>query len=182
MMEEWPNRITVFLLQLELLSAKSPDDVEGYASIVLKMIAITQLTETAFMTIVGKIHTLVSKKATGRACVCLDNLISTRLLTMDRVDWLEQAIITRLWLTIQDRINHEERTVDELRATLDTVAKQLPRPLSPKATHAAQILLWKVSETFFVQESYQVCSAWCGLALHVVFDKSGELNCAKISR
>ncbi|KAF8252313.1 SPO22-domain-containing protein [Wilcoxina mikolae CBS 423.85] len=182
--EDWPNRISVFLLKLDLILAQSPEsaDMAAYRQIILHMIDVTQLTETTFKVIIGKIHVLVSNHATEHACNCLDALISKRLLPMECEDWLNRAFITRLYVTIQHKSTDDESAIANLHSLLDTIAKQLQKTFNPISTHAAQILLWRVSETLYVQEKYHLCSAWCQLALHMVFDRSGELNLSKISR
>jgi hypothetical protein len=182
MTEDWPNRLATSLLELDLVLAHSPDNLESYYRILLRVIDTTQLSEQTFKIIMGKIHLLVMKKATGPVQECLDTLIHKRLLPMDQEDWLARAFVTRLWATIQDKSCQEQSSIQSLYALLDTIAKHLAKPLSPTATYAAQSLLWKVSETFYLQEKHQISSAWCRVALHMIFDKSGELNLAKISR
>jgi len=146
------------------------------------MIDVAQLTEQTFKTIMGRIHVLVSKKAVRLACSCIDTLISKRLMPLEDDDWLAQAFITRLWATVHDKTSRGEDSIEDLNLLLDKLTKQLSKPLSKTATHAAQILLWRVSETFYLQEKYDLSSKWCRVALHKVFDRSGELNLAKISR
>jgi tetratricopeptide (TPR) repeat protein len=182
MAEEWPSRLATSLLELELVQAQNAGDFNAYHRILLRVIDTTQLSEQTFKIIMGKIHLLVTKKATGPVKECLDALIHKRLLPMDREDWLARAFVTRLWATIQDQDCREEVTIQKLYELLDAIAKHLEKPLSPTATYAAQSLLWKVSETFYLREKYQLASAWCRVALHMVFDKAGELNLAKISR
>lgn len=182
MIEDWPTRLVVYLLKLDLALAEFPEDPEAYRDIILKVIAVIQLTETTFKTILRRIHVLVSKKAAAQACQCVDTLISKRLLPMEKESWLEQAFVTRLWIMLQSPKCLEESGIAPLKELLDAMTRKLEKPLSPKATHAAQILLWKVSEVMYVQEKYRLASLWCRVALHMVFDKSGELNYAKIAR
>ncbi|KAI5800044.1 meiosis protein SPO22/ZIP4 like-domain-containing protein [Geopyxis carbonaria] len=183
MHQEWPTRTTVQLLRLDLVAAESPDDTTGYCEVIMRMITVTQLSEITFKSILGRINVLVAKKASILGCKCLDTLISKRLLQLEKDDWLEQAFVTRLWITIQDsHACQEESIVESLKTLLDLIVKQLSNTLSAKATHAAQVLLWKVSEVFFTQKNWRLSYSWCKLALHMVFDKSGELNDAKIAR
>jgi hypothetical protein len=184
MSEEWPNRLSVFLLKLDLILEQSPDstDMTAYCQIILQMIDVTQFTETTFKVVLNRIHVLVSKNAAGLACDCLDTLISKRLLPMEREDWLDKAFITRVYVTIQHKFTHDESAIASLHSLLDTIAKQLRKTFNQTSTHAAQLLLWRVSETLFVQGKYHLSSAWCHIGLHMAFDKSGELNYAKISR
>lgn len=183
MFQEWPTRTIVQLLRLDLVATESPDDTNGYHEVIMRMITMTQFTEITFKSILSRINVLVSRKASHLACKCLDTLISKRLLPLEKGDWLEQAFVSRLWITIQDsHACQEEAIIESLKALLDLIVKQLPNPLSAKATHAAQVLIWKVSEIFFTQQNWRLSCSWCKLALHIVFDKSGELNDAKIAR
>lgn len=183
MLEDWPGLLAVLALKLRLVLLRTPDDVDGYARILFKMIDVAHLTDSNFALVVGKIRSMVVKKnAVKQACECLDALIRSRLLPMERDDLLEKAFVTRIWATIQDRTCGDNKVVENLKVLLDVVAKQLKRPLGQKVTGSATGLLWKASEVFYMQHNYHASSKWCRLALHVVFDKSGELNIAKISR
>lgn len=182
MSEDFPGLPNVMNLKLKLITAKSPEDTEGYARVVYKMIDATQLTDSNFTLVMGRIRDLVKMSSVKAACECLDVFIRKRLAAMEREDLLEKAFITRIYITIQDRTYGEEKVVDNLRALLDAISKQLKRSLRQGATNAAIGLLWRVSEAFYNQQKYKISSQWCRLALHVVFDKSGVLNIAKISR
>lgn len=140
------------------------------------MILVVQITDISFKTIIGKVHAL-AKLDVGLACRSADSLIFRVLEQQDRV---EQTFVTRLWITVQSVA--QDNLAQPLLELLDAMTKKLAKPLGAKATHAAQILLWKVSETFFAQKKYDLASLWCRIALHLVFDRSGELNCAKIAR
>lgn len=183
MTDDWPARLSVSLLKLDLVLAENPNDINAYCDVLIKIITVTQLSGTTFKVILGRIHALLKMSPT-KACDCLDTLISKRLLDLDNQEWLEQTFVTRLWFIIQSQnydIN-EGPTLEALRELLDTMARQLPKPLSAKATHAAQILLWKVSDMLYTKQKYESACNWCRVALHMVFDKSGDMNHAKIAR
>jgi hypothetical protein len=183
--EDWPAyRVSIWRLKIDLILSKSPEnpDLAEYAQVVRYMIDVAQLTDTTFKLILHRIHDLVSRKAAEKACDCLDLLISKRLLPMEREDWLDKAFVTRLHITVQHQIDREEDAITSTRALLDTIARNLKGTFSPKSTHAAQALLSKVSEALYHQKKYHLASEWCRIALHMAFDRSGELNHAKLSR
>ncbi|KAH0614706.1 uncharacterized protein H6S33_000342 [Morchella sextelata] len=182
MNEDWPTRLTVYLLRLDLVNAESPDNMQSYSEVLSRMLSIVELTEHSFKIIMGRIHVLVSKKDIRLACKCLDELLIKRILVLERDDWIERTFVTRLWVTIQDRAADDEAILPSLRNILDSMMKKLTKALSPKATHAAQILLWKITEAFFSQGKYQIAGSWCRIAQHSIFDTSGGSNIAKISR
>lgn len=182
MTDEWPTRLSVQLLKLDLATAESPDNAKSYYEVLMNMIATCQLSSTAYKTILGRIHALASKKDVARACECLDMLICNRLLSLNEQDLLEQAFVTRIWFIIQSNSYENEKVIHALKELLDTMTKSLQKPLGAKATHAAQILLWKVSDVLYAKTRYEVASQWCRVALHGIFDKAGDLNHAKIAR
>lgn len=182
MIDDWPTRLSVQLLKLDLVTAESPDNTKSYFEVLINIISICQLSSTAYKTILGRIHTLAAKKDVIRACECLDILISKRLLALNDQDLLEQAFVTRIWFIIQSNSYENETVINALQELLDTMIKNLQKPLGAKATHAAQILLWKVSDVLYAKTKYDAASQWCRVALHVIFDKSGDLNHTKIAR
>lgn len=182
MSEDWPTRLTVYLVRLDLVIAGSPDNTQEYYEVLSRMLSVVQFTEMTFKVIMGRIHVLVSKKNIRLACKCLDELLTKRILILERDDWIERTLVTRLWVTIQDQSSEDDTILPALRNLLDSMAKKLAKTLTPKATHAAQILLWKITEAFFAQGKYQTASSWCRIAQHSIFDTTGELNLTKISR
>lgn len=151
------------------------------SEVLLKMIEIAQFSEDVFRTVLGRIQKLSDQSVT-LACTCLDELISKRLLVLGQDEWIERAFVTRLWMTVKNNTSLEGNTLATLKKLVDSMARQISKPLSPKSTQAAQILLWKVSEALLVQEKWVEASMWCEVALHRVFDKSGDLNYAKLGR
>lgn len=182
MVDDWPTRLSVQLLKLDLITAVSPDDTKAYCDVLTNMIALSQLTATTYKTILGRIHVLASKKDIMKACECLDLFIGKRLLTLNDQDMLEQALVTRVWFIIQSSSYENESVIQSLKELLDTMTRNLQKPLRAKATHAAQILLWKVSDVVYAKLKYYIAGEWCRVALHAIFDKSGDLNHAKIAR
>ncbi|KAF8469089.1 meiosis protein SPO22/ZIP4 like-domain-containing protein [Kalaharituber pfeilii] len=166
--EDWPTRMAVHLLRLDILAAESPDAVEDYYNVIAKMVLVVQMSEQVFRTV-------------PLACKCLDELL-TKLLLLNEDNWIEQTFITRLWMSVKVCVSIEGNTLTSLKRLIELLGKQTSKPLSSKSTHAAQILLWKVSEALLSQEKYKQASEWCEVALHKVFNKSGDLNYAKIAR
>lgn len=153
--------------------------MESYCQVILQAIDTVVLTETAYKAIIHGIHSLASKKLAELACNCLDSLITKRL---ELGDWLDQTVVTRLYVTVHIGSALDKDAVSGIRHLLDAIANKMPRTFSPRTTLAAQLFLWRASETLYSQEKYRLSSAWCRLALHMVFDRSGESNLAKICR
>ncbi|KAF8420073.1 meiosis protein SPO22/ZIP4 like-domain-containing protein [Tirmania nivea] len=181
MSENWPTRISILRLKLDLITMENSNAVDEYHKVLLKMIEIAQFSEDVFRTVLGRIQKLSDKSVT-LACNCLDEMISKRLLVLEQDEWVERAFVTRLWMSVKNNTSLEGTTLAVLKKLVDSMSRQLSKPLSPKSTHAAQILLWKVSEAFLAQEKWLEASEWCEVALHRIFDKSGDLNYAKLRR
>lgn len=62
----------------------------------------------------------------------------TRLFLAERVEWIEKAFITRLWMSINQSETPE--IVHEIRDLVDSLSDNLSKPLDAAATHAAQIV------------------------------------------
>lgn len=119
-----------------------------------------------------------------------------RLFESENDDWIEKVFVTRLWMTVS--ATETSGNTQSLVALVNELSSKLQKPLSASATHASQIvrdlnpsrrpeantlqLLWKLIELNYTQGQFAAAEAWCKLALHKVFENSGELNAAKISR
>lgn len=115
------------------------------------------------------------------AAKLMDDLLF-RLLETENHEWIEKAAITSLWLRLSSPNSENGETLASVQDTLDNLVHSVKRPLTVQATHAAQTLLWKRIEAAYAQEHYEIAESWCRLAMHRVFEKSGELNRSKIAR
>lgn len=172
----------MYLLRLKLVGAETPGDTRKYYEVLSRMISVVQLTETSFKVIMTRIHGLVSDGAVRLACKSLDELLAKRVLALEQDDWIERTFVTRLWVTVREQSLQEEVSLPSLQRLLDAIMKKLEKPLSPEASLAGQVLLWKIADALYSQQKYEMSSSWCKMAQHPIFDKSGELNQAKIGR
>ncbi|KAF2090252.1 SPO22-domain-containing protein [Saccharata proteae CBS 121410] len=173
------NKMVVPLLRLELLSAKQPFDPEVYYATLDRMIRSMPLTEANFKTLMHHVHKLKSQDAM-LAGKMIDRFLETRLFESENRPWIEKATITRIWISAS--LKDEDQSMSVVRCLLDAVAENTHGPFNAPATHAAQTLLWKRIEAAFAEKRYEVAEAWCRLTKHRLFERSGELNQAKISR
>ncbi|BFZ64485.1 sporulation-specific protein 22 [Saitoella coloradoensis] len=177
--EAFPTSQWTFLLKLELVQKES-GDAKAYHAVLVSMIDLTPLTLQSFPSIISKVHNLVSRSPI-LAISALDTLLK-RLLLTDNVEWIEQTLITRLWVTAKDPKECDEECVRSVLGVLDSVERGCEKAISGKAMHAGQILLWKVSEVLFAKGDYGGTIKWCEAARHPVFNGAGESNEAKIAR
>jgi len=70
----------------------------------------------------------------------LDDLLNLRLYETENVDWIEKAIITRLWLAA-DAEQHISTDLTSLLEWLSGTLEKLRDSLSGTACHAAQTVL-----------------------------------------
>jgi hypothetical protein len=70
------------------------------------------------------------------ACKVLDDFIDVRLFREENQDWIEKAVITRIWAGTTGP--DAENSLDTLQDLFENVGREMKYPLSPPATHAAQ--------------------------------------------
>ncbi|KAI4712219.1 hypothetical protein J4E89_002485 [Alternaria sp. Ai002NY15] len=191
---DFGDKMIVSLLKIELLSeAETMDTSEFYngkllesshrhmltSLVLLRMIRTIVLNDTNFKTIMNYIHKL-KEHSNVTACKVLDDLIDIRLFREENQSWIEKAVITRIWIGINNNLS--ENSLEQLRDLFDTVVQNSKVSLSAPATHAAQTLLWKRVEAASSQEQHGIAEAWCQACLHDIFEKAGVQNKTKVAR
>ncbi|KAK6359354.1 hypothetical protein TWF696_000515 [Orbilia brochopaga] len=184
MTKEWPERLNVHSLGLDIIVAQNLG-TEAYHAALMKMISSVPLSEHSFKVIVGKCHVLLAQDLHGHghrlACSAMDHFVTERLIAVENQGWIEKAFVTRVWMMIQGT-HPDEDVIPSLYQLCEATAPKLARPLSTSATHASQILLWKMSDSLVNNGQWLETIQWCKAALHPIFSKSGELNAGKIAR
>ena len=125
------NKLVVSLLRLELLH-KTPAEVfdsDAYADVLRRIIRNFNSTDSAFKLIVHHTRKL-HDKSPGAGCTVLDEFISA-LVGEENPDWMERAVVTRMWMIINQRDSIE--TINSIRGVLSLVS----RPLTAEAATAA---------------------------------------------
>lgn len=180
MENEFPEKLVVSLLTLDLLLAEAEMQADRYRAVLNKMIRTVTLTASNVKTVMHYIHK-IRERQPNIACGLLDTLITIRLFdaSTSMQEWLDKAIVTRVWIstdmTGDEVIKGTQRLFDE---TLANIGK----PLEPTVTHAAQALIWKRIESEYATKRYETALQWCHLASHGLFERAGELNIAKLQR
>jgi hypothetical protein len=130
------DKLIVMLLKLEMLSGSSCEvfDGDAYSNILQKMTRTMPLNSNNFRLIMFHIRKL-NDKSPNLACRTIDEFLNLRILEGERPEWIEKAIITRLWITVSQRDSAESLVaLDDLLSTISTKTQQ---PLGPAAAHAA---------------------------------------------
>lgn len=79
---------------------------------------------------------LKEASSTNMACRALDDLIELRLFREENQDWIEKAVVARVWTgTTKDCT---ENTIGQFQTIFDAVQQNSKTPLSAPATHATQ--------------------------------------------
>ena len=131
------DKLIVLLLRLELISA-NPDesfDSTSYCDVLQRMIRTMVLTESNFKLIMHHIRKLADKSP-NLACKALDELLKLRILQAGKAEWVEKAIITRLWMINNQKEDSE--TLSTFQEILSTVFENQSEPFSSAAALAAQ--------------------------------------------
>ncbi|KFY45185.1 hypothetical protein V494_01110 [Pseudogymnoascus sp. VKM F-4513 (FW-928)] len=175
------DRLIVLLLKLEVLSAPISQtfDCNAYGDVIFRMIRTVIMTDSNFKLIMHHIRKL-NDKGPSLACNMLDSFLQSRLFEAGNEEWIEKALVNRMWISTNTRDCPEVlKSVGEV---LKVVGSNMSKPLSASATHAAQTLLWKRIESNYTQGNYDAAESWCRLAMNGVFEQAGDLNKAKIVR
>jgi nucleotidyltransferase/DNA polymerase involved in DNA repair len=142
---ELGDKLIVLLLKLELLSADKTEtfDSNTYSDVIQRMTRVLLLNDANFSLIMFHIRKL-NDKSPSLASKALEDLMRLRVLKMDRVDWIEKVLITRLWISISQRDSPEAmQSLDEF---FSMVTSNVRQPVSAGATLAAHTvsppLLW----------------------------------------
>lgn len=93
------------------------------------------------------VHELASQHtdstSASEACGAVDLLLSLRLYETNNVQWIEKAIITRIWLTSEQVQPRTSTDFDLFMEWLDGCFSKLAKPLTAVASHAAQTVVQK---------------------------------------
>lgn len=109
------------------------------------------------------------------ACRALDDLLTLRLLEHGKAEWIQTALITRLWMS-------SATSTEALNQLMVTINMRMSHQMSDKATHAAQTLLWKHIDACTKAEDWAGAESWSKLTMHPLLSNTGDLNSAKIAR
>ncbi|KAF1978032.1 SPO22-domain-containing protein [Bimuria novae-zelandiae CBS 107.79] len=175
---DYKDKMSISLLKLEMLFSESTVDTDQVYLTLHRMIRTIVLNERNFKNVMHQIHKLKDHNNVT-ACKLLDILIETRLFREEKDAWIEKAVITRVWISCITFI--AEGAMEQVRELFDMVHRNVKTAFSAQATHAAQTLLWKQVEANFSQGQHQEAESWCGICLHSLFDKAGEINKSKIA-
>ncbi|KAK0706965.1 meiosis protein SPO22/ZIP4 like-domain-containing protein [Lasiosphaeria miniovina] len=151
---ELGNKLVVSLLRLDLLQ-KIPAEVfdsEGYAEVLRRIIRNFNSSDAGFKLIIHHIRKL-HDKSPSIGCAVLDDFIMA-LVGADNSDWMERAVVTRMWMIIGHR-----DSVDAIN-DLQGVFSYLTKPLSAEAAAAAQVLIWKKLESNYSLSRFDLAEKW----------------------
>lgn len=191
------DKLVVLLLRLEMLTIPSNDrfDCHAYRDILQRIMRIAHLTEPNFKLLMFHIRKL-NDESPNLARQTIEELINTRILTEGRDEHIEKILVTRIWMALGHKDSENE--TERLSSLLSKLLANTKKSISPTATLASHTvwklslipsfssnskkLLWKKIELNYTIGQYDIAEKWCRLATHPIFEKSGELNMAKISR
>jgi hypothetical protein len=125
---EFPDRLVVLLLKLELLSSPTNEVFESvsYSEILHRMTCTMQFNNSNFKLIMYHIRKL-KDKSPSLACKALDSFIRIRILKVENnEEWVEKAVVTRLWMIVGDI----PESLDSLESILSAIFTELRKPVS----------------------------------------------------
>ena len=176
---ECGDRLTVLLLRLDHIASDPASSSQDYFELLLRIARTVQLTDNNVKIILHHVHRLASKESHWAHTV-LKVFLTERLLGMDQPKWVEKVLVTMIWNCAT--IAATQELMCSLEESFDTLTTRSCLALSPSATHAGQILLWKCIESSYNQKHYSAADEWCRLSLHKIFQNSGNTNVAILHR
>ncbi|KAL3427171.1 hypothetical protein PVAG01_00680 [Phlyctema vagabunda] len=176
---ELGDKPVTLLLKLDLNSPTNDSfNSEAYYDTLQRLICSLSLNEANIQMLLQRIREL-RQKHPNLACRALDALLRLRVLKSNREDWVERLLNIRIWLIDgQDA----ESAISTLEKLLSAIAENIRKAISAPAAHAAQSLLWKQVEATYQEQCYDLTKRWCQLAMHDIFQNSGETNLSRIGR
>lgn len=182
MEQDYPDKLVVLLLRLDLMLTEENADGEQYYSIIVRMVRSTSLTPVNLKTILFHVHKLKASRA-DLACTVVDELLRQRLLAeADKEEWTEKVLVTRVWLVCDPAGPQEIDSLEELTELFEAVYRAMRQPVSVAATHSVQTLLWRRLEAVNSVNQFGQSARWAQLMLHPLFGNCGEINKSKIGR
>ncbi len=136
---ELGDKLVVLLLKLEMLSHSEDEvfDANSYSDILQRMTRTVPLNSNNFKLMMFHIRQL-GNKSPSLACKVLDGFLSLRILNNEQdlpAEWVEKALVTRLYLTSMQRESLDIFT--SLDKIFSVVIAGVAKPVSSGATLAA---------------------------------------------
>ena len=130
------DKLIVLLLRLDLLLATTDDtfDSNSYFEILQRMNRSVVLTDPNFKLIMHHIRKLTDKSP-SLACKALDELLRLRVFPSNREEWVERALVTRVWIA-----THKLGSIDtfaSLEQGLSMALESLGKPVASVVALAA---------------------------------------------
>ena len=176
---EYGDKLMVLLLKLNLLATDPVPSAEDYRETLQRIARTVHLTDSNVGTILHHVHKLKAWNFNMAHNVLVTFLVD-RLFGGENESWLEKTLITIVWNGTTSA--NVPSVVSILNEVFDDLAASWSKALSPSATHAAQILLWKRIEAAYNQDQYESAESWCRLSLHEIFGNCGSTNIGKLQR
>lgn len=188
---EFGEKEQVIELRLKIISVTATEskdtggedamvDALAYRGALARLARCMRLTEASFMDFLRHVCKLRDMDFT-QAIGALDDFLEAKLFDCDQVEFVEQAVVTRISITAMTG-NAGGTAAQALTAFLDRVGRNLKSTFSEEASTSSIVLVWKVVEREIAQKNYRMAMQLCRVACHPVFEKGCELNKSVIAR
>jgi hypothetical protein len=184
------EKAEVVELRLKILSAAATEskdrgddavmDALAYRGALARLARCMRLNEASFMDFLRHVCRLRDVDV-AQAVGALDDFLEAKLFDCEQVEFIEQAVVTRVSITAMAG-NSSSEAAQELTAFLDRVGRNLKSPFSEEASTGSIVLVWKIVEREIAQNNYRIATELCRVARHRVFEHGCELNKAVIAR
>ena len=131
------DRLVILLLKLDILAIDASYSAQNYCDILQKIVRLVHLNDANVKTILHHVHKLRSRSPLMAHHV-LVKLLLERLLGAKETKWIEIALVTIIWNC--SNITDFMDVMASLSEVFNALANGATQALSPRATHAAQIV------------------------------------------
>lgn len=137
------DKLVILVLRLEMISAVTNEsfDSNHYSDTLRRMTRTIMLSDTNFKLMMHHIRKL-HEKSPSLACKTLDDLLRLRVLQCENSEWIEKALITRMWITVSRQ--EDPDALASLEDILSITAANIKEPFTSGATLAAHMVGWLV--------------------------------------
>ncbi|MBE3046233.1 hypothetical protein IMZ48_27590 [Candidatus Bathyarchaeota archaeon] len=153
------DRPVLLLLRLELLQSAPDEEFDSlaYESVLHRMVKNFNFTEEHFKFMLHHARWLYDRSAT-LGCSVMDDLIATKILPSEKGEWIEKALVLRVFMTTGQSSILENCI--ELGDLLSKAKESLGEPIQAAAAAAAQSVSW--APGYWEMDVNLMCGSCCG--------------------
>ena len=174
------HKLAVTVLELEISIPTAVVDTDAFST------SLTRLFST--MPLIGSTHSIATSYIlrlrtvnNALACQLLKDYILKRLGKETDCPFIEDTIVTLIWMFTDDLSSEISPNPKDLRFELKVIFEARKQPLCAVAAHAALVLLWKIVEGL-PPDQFNAAIDWCEVIMLPLFENAGCQSIGAVER